>query len=287
MLAPTSAMRVRIESVCRYLEDHAAETVTLTRLGQVARMSPYHLQRTFKTVVGVSPRQYGEALRVSALKSGLRAGSPVTDAIYAAGFGSASRVYERASSHLGMTPGRYRLGGRGVEISYATAATQLGTLLVAATDRGICAVTLGAGPVELQRALAAEFPHAKIAPGPIATTPDLARWMRALAAHLDRHSPLPDLPLDIQGTSFQTLVWSYLRQIPRGETRSYAELARALGRPRAARAVASACARNRIALLIPCHRVIRGSGALGGYRWGLARKRALLDQEAVPAPRAP
>jgi AraC family transcriptional regulator of adaptative response/methylated-DNA-[protein]-cysteine methyltransferase len=279
MSVPSPALRVRIESVCRYIETHAAEPVTLARLGRVARMSRYHLQRSFKVVVGVSPRAYAEALRVSALKSELRAGTPVTDAIYASGFGSASRVYERASSHLGMTPGRYRLGGRGVEISYATATVKLGTLLIAATDRGICAVTLGDRADELERALATEFPSANISPGPAGGSPALAGWMRALSAHLDRRLPLPDLPLDIRGTSFQTLVWSYLRRIPSGETRSYAEVARALGRPGAARAVASACARNRIALLIPCHRVIRGSGALGGYRWGLGRKRALLEGE--------
>ena len=207
--------------------------------------------------------------------------SRTTTAIQA-GFGSGSRVYERASTRLGMTPGQYRKGGAGVEISWATTSTALGLLMMAATDRGLCSIQMGDSERVLLRQLTAEFPNAVITPmQPRSKAPrnQFRAWMLALAAHLEKSQALPELPLDIRGTAFQMQVWNYLLRIPAGELRSYTEVAQAIGRPAAVRAVASACAKNRIAIIVPCHRVIRGDGGLGGYRWGLARKRTLIEQE--------
>ncbi|HSD40513.1 MAG TPA: bifunctional DNA-binding transcriptional regulator/O6-methylguanine-DNA methyltransferase Ada [Burkholderiales bacterium] len=269
----------RIHAVARYIEAHADETHPLGALAARARLSPFHFQRSFKAVVGVSPKQYLDACRMKRLKTGLRAGERVTGAIYDAGFGSASRVYERADSRLGMTPRQYREGGAGVAISYAVAETPLGLTMMAATDRGLCFVQFGASERELLAQLEREYPRATIAPMDAAARVPFAQWMAALAAHLEGTRPRLDLPLDVRGTAFQMKVWSFLQRIPYGEVRSYAEVAKGIGAPKAVRAVASACAANRIAVAIPCHRVIRGDGGLGGYRWGLARKRALIDAE--------
>ncbi len=285
--AVAAALRDRMHDLCRYIETHADEPLSLAELGRRADASPFHLQRTFKAVVGVTPREYVEACRLKALKGGLRKAPSVTHAIHDAGFGSSSRVYERASKHLGMTPKQYRRGGEGVSISYATTRTALGLLMMAATDRGLCSVQLGDGHSELVAQLALEFPNASIKQMHHRTDKksrgQFSAWMHALKEHLvelrGSVSLRLDLPLDIQGTAFQMNVWRYLMQIPAGEVRSYSEVARAIGRPSAARAVASACARNRLAIVIPCHRVIRGDGGMGGYRWGLERKRALIAQE--------
>jgi AraC family transcriptional regulator of adaptative response/methylated-DNA-[protein]-cysteine methyltransferase len=209
----------------------------------------------------------------------LRAGVPVTGAIYGAGFGSASRVYERVATRLGMTPRQYRGGGKGVAISYAVARTPLGLTMMAATDRGLCAVLFGETERALLAELQREYPGATITPMDAGARAPFAQWMAALAAHLEGTRPRLDLPLDVRGTAFQMKVWSFLERIPYGEVRSYAEVAEGIGAPKAVRAVASACAANRLAVAIPCHRVIRGDGGLGGYRWGLARKRALIDAE--------
>jgi len=237
-------------------------------------MSPYHLQRTFKRVVGVSPKAYANARRVERMKSRLKQGDTVSRATYEAGFGSGSRAYEHARSGLGMTPGRYRTGGRGLAIRYAVTASDLGQVLVAATDRGLCAVMLGDDASRLMAALRQEFPAATLE----RNDPALEEYTGRVLALLDGE-PGENLPLDVEGTVFQWQVWDALRRIPAGETRTYRAIAQELGRPAAARAVAGACAGNRLALVIPCHRVVRETGEAGGYRWGLERKRRLLERE--------
>jgi AraC family transcriptional regulator of adaptative response/methylated-DNA-[protein]-cysteine methyltransferase len=278
----TSVAAAAVERARRYLDSHAGDRVTLDELAREAGLSPHHLQRTFKATLGVSPRQYAAALRADRLKDELRRGSSVSRATFEAGYGASSRAYEAADAHLGMTPAEYRRGGRGTRIRFATRDTELGRLLVAATDRGVCSVTLGDDDAALERDLAGEFPNADIQRAGLGTSggadADLRSWLDAVAAHIAGRGDL-DVPTDASGTPFQQRVWSALRQIPRGETRSYTDVAVAVGAPRAVRAVASACARNRIALVVPCHRVLRGDGGLGGYRWGVERKRALLERE--------
>jgi AraC family transcriptional regulator of adaptative response/methylated-DNA-[protein]-cysteine methyltransferase len=276
----------RIHAVARHIEAHADEPLTLGALAERARLSPFHFQRRFKALVGVTPKQYLDACRMKRLKGALRRGGAVTGAIYDSGFGSASRVYERVDSGLGMTPKQYREGGAGVAISCALAETPLGLTMMAATDRGLCFVQFGESESELASRLAQEYPGATVTPMPDAARAPFDQWMAALAAHLECTRPRLDLPLDVQGTAFQMKVWSFLQRIPYGEVRSYAEVAAGIGAPKAVRAVASACAANRIAVAIPCHRVIRGDGGLGGYRWGLGRKRALIDAERAGRARA-
>lgn len=259
-----------------YLDRHFDEPVPLDALGREVGMSPHHLQRTFKRAYGVSPKAYQAALRLQRLKTGLRAGGSVTAAIHDAGYGSGSRVYEKSDARLGMSPGAYRRGGRGMAIRYGIAATPLGRLLVGATERGVCAVALGDDDAPLVAGLRAEYPLARVERGKAA----LDRWLGALVESLNGEADLASIPLDVQGTAFQQRVWEALRAIPRGQTRSYAEVAKAVGRPRAMRAVAGACAANHVALLVPCHRVVRTGGDVGGYRWGVRRKEALLAQEA-------
>jgi AraC family transcriptional regulator, regulatory protein of adaptative response / methylated-DNA-[protein]-cysteine methyltransferase len=230
-------------------------------------------------VAGVTPKEYAEAVRVKRLKKNLRTGDDVTEAIYAAGFGSSSRVYERADTRLGMTPGQYRQGGRHAAISYVATDTALGKLMIGATDRGICFVHFGEDEEALAAELRREYPNAEIAAASAPLHADLARWLEALGGYLAGQEKKLDLPLDIRATAFQMKVWKYLQSIPYGSVESYGEVAAGIGRPAAVRAVARACASNRVALVIPCHRVIRNTGELGGYRWGLARKRSLIDQE--------
>lgn len=283
----TAADLDRISALCRYIETHLDESLTLDHLAGQAGLSRFHLQRRFKAVTGVSPRQYIEALRLRRFKSGLRDEAAVTAAIHDAGFGSASRLYERTAAHLGMTPGQYRAGGKGVGLSYAVEQTELGLLLMAASDRGLCFVQFGDSEAGLLEQLASEFPQASIAPMPASSAPQFSAWMQALSAHLRGRAPAVGLPLDLRGTAFQHRVWTYLLSIPAGELRSYTEVAEGIGSPRAVRAVASACASNRVGVIVPCHRVIRGDGSLGGYRWGLDRKRALIDAERRMPPVEP
>ena len=273
------ALDARIRKACELLARHADQPLSLKRLATAVGLSPFHLQRSFKAAVGLTPKEFLEAERVRALKSGLRSGSSVTAAIYDAGFGSSSRVYERVDTRLGMTPLQYRQGGRGLAISHATAETPLGLLMIGATDRGICFIQFGENEALLERQLVAEYPAATHTPMTEAQAATFAAWMRALGAYLEGSRRSLDLPLDVRGTAFQMRVWRYLQTIPYGDVQSYSEVARGIGRPAAARAVAQACASNTIALAIPCHRVIRGNGELGGYRWGLERKRALIDRE--------
>jgi AraC family transcriptional regulator of adaptative response/methylated-DNA-[protein]-cysteine methyltransferase len=276
-------MHSAIQQAAEYIQANWQHALPLQALSKEAGLSPFHFQRSFKSLVGVTPRQFQEACRLRALKQELRAGDDVLQAIFAAGFGSPSRVYERVDTRLGMTPSEYRAGGARVGISHATIRTRLGLLTIGATDRGLCFVEFGTSEDRLIDALRREYPSAQLSavrkPWPEA----LREWVGALEQYLEGAQPTLDLPLDIRATAFQMRVWRYLQSIPCGETRSYKSVAEGIGQPKAARAVAAACARNRVALVIPCHRVIRGTGELGGYRWGLKRKRALLEGELAAA----
>lgn len=244
-------------------------------------MSPFHLQRAFKQRFGVSPSEYQRAQRQSRFRALLRKERSVSSATFAAGFGSSSRVYERAASELGMTPAAYRRGGAGMHIRYTIVRSPFGHLLVAVTERGVCAVKLGDDPQALERALHEEFGRAEIA-RINAGDEWLEELVNRVAAYLPTGaSPNGDLPFDVVGTAFQRRVWRALQEIPAGETRSYGEVAREIGHPKAVRAVAQACAANRVAVVVPCHRVIRGDGSLGGYRWGLGVKARLLEAEGA------
>lgn len=268
-----------IQSVCRLIDAASEELPDLATLSAEVRLSQFHLQRLFKKLMGITPRQYAEARRTAAFKARLQAGDSVSTATYEAGYGSSSRLYEKAAEQLGMTPAVYRKGGKGMKINYATADCPLGLLLVAATDKGICAVTLGDKAEKLRQDLAAEFPQAEIT----CDEAELQSQVQTLIAHLQGQLPHPDLPLDVRGTAFQQRVWAELRRIPYGQTVSYSELARRIAQLAATRAVARACATNPAALVTPCHRVIRESGELGGYRWGIERKRNLLEKEQATA----
>jgi AraC family transcriptional regulator of adaptative response/methylated-DNA-[protein]-cysteine methyltransferase len=265
-----------------YLDRRRGERVTLEELAQAVGASPFHLQRRFKAALGVSPRDYQDAHRVETLKSSLRNGSRVTDAVFAAGYGSVSRFYEKGAARLGMAARAYRASGRGERIAWTTFASPLGTILLAATVRGICALKIGDDPVRLARRLAEEFPQAELAED----AAHLGAVRRAILEYLAGDASIARVPLDLRGTVFQRRVWDALQRIPRGETRSYGELAHAIGRPRAVRAVGSACGANPVALVVPCHRAVRSDGSLGGYAWGLKRKKTLLRIESRPVKRA-
>ena len=269
----------RVRKVCKYIEDHDSETLKLADLSRMAGLSPFHFQRRFKEVAGVTPRQYAEALRVKKLKGSLRTSRDVAGAVYDAGFGSSSRVYERANTRLGMTPDQYRRGGRNVSISHVTVESPVGLMMIGATDRGLSFVQFGESEEALLAMLRAEYPNATIEPMGKPYSAEFEKWVHALNRHLTGKQPHIDLPLDVRATAFQMRVWDYLQSIPYGEVQSYGEVAAGIGQPTATRAVAHACASNRVAIAIPCHRVIRGTGELGGYRWGLARKRTLIDLE--------
>lgn len=280
-MKPVSAAVERArEYIDRRLSDHGEERITLALVATEAGLSPHHLQRRFKDIVGLTPAQYARARRSERLKGELRRGETVSRATYGAGYGSSSRVYEGASAQLGMTPATYQRGGAGIHIDYVVARTSLGHLLVAATERGVCAVTLGDDTAILESALAAEYPAAT-RERVTAPSSALGSWVGEIVACLDGERPGADIPLDLQASAFQWKVWRELQKIPAGETRSYTQVAAAIGSPKAARAVAGACARNRVALVIPCHRVVRQGGELGGYRWGLERKRQLIDRESA------
>ncbi len=250
---------------------------TLDELAAAVGLSASHLQRRFQARYGISPAEYLAQRKLGALKSGLRAGNEVSAALYDAGYGSPSRVYEQGAAKLGMTPATYRAGGAGMEIRWSLVETVLGKALVAATERGICAVELGEDADALEQRLGEEFPRANLQRVDAGNDDFLAPRLRAVAERLSGRDS--DVPVDLLGTAFQKRVWDALMKIPLGQTRSYAEFAEALGAPKAARAVASACASNRIAVVVPCHRIIRGDGSLGGYRWGLPIKQALLQRE--------
>lgn len=263
----------------RYIEAHSDERLTLAHLADHVDLSPSHLQKRFKQVFGITPKAFQDALRMRTFKQSLKDGESVTDAIYTAGFGSASRVYGEASRDLGMTPSHYRAGAPGEPIHFACRKNPLGWLMMAATEQGVCFVEFGDSEAVLLEKLLSEFPKARLNRSTAQEGIELDNWLDALNTHLADNAPCPTLPLDLRGTAFQIQVWTFLQSTREGDTMSYGELANAIGKPKATRAVASACARNRIGVLIPCHRVLRGDGSLGGYRWGLARKQRLLEQE--------
>ncbi len=264
-----------VQRVCRYLDASQTETVKLADLAADAGVSAFHLQRTFKRIMGISPRQYLTARRFGNFKTLVREGEPVTQALYDSGFNSSSRLYEHAPEELGMTPATYGRGGYGINISYTIVASPLGRLLVAMTERGVCAVRMGDTDAELENDLRAEFPAAEIQRNDSA----LCDPVQKILSHLTNKEPRLDLPLDIRSTAFQRQVWEKLRTIPYGQTVSYGDVAKSLGKAGAVRAVGRACATNPVALVIPCHRVVREDQSLGGYRWGLERKKKLLDYE--------
>ena len=258
-----------------YLATHADQTVTLGHLARVASMSPHHLQRRFKAIVGLSPREFQSAVRAGKLRTSLRDGRDVTTAIYEAGYGSPSRVYEAAPTGKGMSLSAYRRGGAGMRIGYSIMPSPVGTVLVAATENGVCAVKIGESEAALANDLRREFPAAEIESNP----KQRSEWAKAIARHLRGDAPSLDLPIDVRATAFQWKVWRELQRIPYGETRAYAEVAKSIGKPKAVRAVARACATNPVALVVPCHRVVPSSGGIGGYRWGSDCKERLLSTE--------
>jgi AraC family transcriptional regulator, regulatory protein of adaptative response / methylated-DNA-[protein]-cysteine methyltransferase len=287
---PQSAL---VRAMCRYIEQHIEDRLTLSQLAKEFRLSPFHLQRTFKSVLAVSPRAYIDAVRLRQVKQNLQAGHDVTTALYAAGYGSSSRLYERTATQLGMTPEKYRRGAVAAVVRYTIASSPLGRMLIAATDKGICAIQFAGkssdrsaeNDEQLQQGLMREFPFAVRRRDDAA----MSEWRKTLAclmqgdeAHLKEtngQGTNPSLPLDIRATAFQRRVWESLQKIPRGETRSYSAIAKKIGMPKATRAVARACATNPVAVAIPCHRVVRQDGDLGGYRWGIERKEQLLAME--------
>jgi len=276
----TSDPRIElVRQICHAIDEHDEEPQTLKTLSAETGVSAPHLQRTFKEVMGITPRQYADSRRLNQFKANVKQGASVTDALYTAGYGSSRGLYEQSSSRLGMTPATYGRGGKGMSIIYTTADCSLGRLLVAATERGVCSVALGDSDAKLVAGLFAEYPGASIDSKDTAISPSLNLWLHEVLELIAGKTPHADLPLDLQATAFQWQVWEELRRIPRGATRSYQEVAEAIGKPKAVRAVARACASNHVALVIPCHRVIREDKGLGGYRWGMERKEKLLQRE--------
>ncbi len=275
----------RVEAACAFIRDRAQDPLRLADIAAHAGLSAFHFQRSFKAILGITPAEYHRNCRLQSLKQGLRKPTSITGAIYDAGYGSGSRVYENVDTQLGMTPTEYRTGGSGVSITYASAPCPLGLMMIGATDRGLCFVQFAETEEALLAMLRREYPHAQLTPMRQPHEPQFTAWMAALQRHLAGNEPRLHLPLDLRATAFQWKVWRYLQSIPYGEVQSYGEVAAAIGQPSAVRAVARACASNRTALLIPCHRVIRGTGEMGGYRWGVDRKRTLLDTERAAASR--
>jgi len=274
---PQSAL---VRAMCRYIErhitdQHMEDRLTLSLLAKEFRLSPFHLQRTFKSALGVSPKAYIDAVRLRQIKQNLQAGHDVTTALYAAGYGSSSRLYERTATQLGMTPEKYRRGAVAAVVRYTIANSPLGRMLIAATQKGICSIQFADRDEPLHQGLMREFPFATRRRDDAA----MSEWRVTLTRLMEGRGANPSLPLDIRATAFQRRVWEALQKIPRGETRSYSAVARTIGMPKATRAVARACATNPVALAIPCHRVVRQDGELGGYRWGIERKEQLLALE--------
>ncbi|MGF1578836.1 MAG: bifunctional transcriptional activator/DNA repair enzyme AdaA [Gemmataceae bacterium] len=267
--------RTIVEQVCQYIQSHLEEDVSLSRLSDHVDLSPSYVQRTFKHVLGITPKQYVDACRLERLKSGLKTTGTVTSALFDAGYGSTSRLYERAAKHLGMTPGAYKRGGKDMTIGYTIGESKIGLVLLAGTQKGACMVSLGDSEAELVTVLTDEFPKAELT----RDDANLKGWLQELLRHLAGEQPVLDLPLDVQATAFQWMVWQELCKIPYGSTKTYSEIAKAIDKPTAARAVGHACATNPVAIVVPCHRVIREDGQLGGYRWGLDRKKELIRQE--------
>lgn len=276
LLLPAEALA---QNAVRWIESNGH--ARLSALSQAMNVSPFHLQRTFKRVMGLSPLEYAQSLRLQRLKSALKPQQLSSiAAIYEAGFNTPSRVYEQLDA-IGMTPGVYQKGGRGMVITYSFTECALGRMLIAGTQRGLCAVYFGDDDAQLERDLREEYPAAQLERHPSSALTDWTQTVAQYVAGGQSHNSLQKLPLDVQGTAFQARVWQALRQIPQGQTRSYSQVAQAIGQPSATRAVANACAANRVGVVIPCHRVVRENGDAGGYRWGVGRKAALLAQERL------
>ena len=269
----------KIEAACRYIDENLDVTLSLTAISRHVAVSPFHFQRLFKRILGISPRQYQQARRAGKFRQALLSEGRVTDAIYEAGYSSSSRAYESIPAQLGMTPSAFRRKGEGVDIRYTILATELGKLLLATTERGVCAIRFGESNVKLVRELTHEFGLAEIQRDD--------EGLKQLAAQVQQllggSSAALNIPIDIQGTAFQQLVWETLKKIPAGETRAYAQVAASIGRPKAVRAVANACASNPVAVVVPCHRVVHKNGHLAGYRWGVKRKEILMEKEHTTA----
>jgi len=275
----SDSMESQMVQVARYIETHVQDKITLATLAKKFDLSPSVLQKTFKSVFALSPREFQEGLRQQKFKSLLKGHTSVTEAIYEAGYGSTSRVYEESDSKFGMTPSAYLGGAEKENIVYTSGKTTLGLLMLAATDKGVCFAMFGKSKAELKTLLEAEFPKAELTAKPSGADARLSDWFSAISEYLKSDASLPDIPLDLRGTVFQIRVWEFLRTIARGEVVTYKGLAQAIGQPAAVRAAGTACGKNRIAVLIPCHRVLRSDGAQGGYRWGVERKQQLLAQE--------
>jgi AraC family transcriptional regulator of adaptative response/methylated-DNA-[protein]-cysteine methyltransferase len=276
MNPPAPAALTQIQRACAYIERRADQRLRLKEIAAHVGVSAFHLQRLFSRIVGISPRAYQDALRAGRFRQGLRTGAGVADAVYDAGYGSSSRVYERRPTGRGMTPAAYKQGGKGAEVEFTIASSPLGRLLVAGTPRGVCSVKLGDADGRLEQELRQEYPQAVVRKGPS----HLSAWVSQILDHLKGRAPHLELPVDVQATAFQWKVWRYLQSIPYGETRAYSQVARDIGAPASTRAVARACATNPVALVVPCHRVVQKDGGLAGYRWGVDRKRRLLEHES-------
>ncbi len=270
----------KIVQIARYIETYADESLPLSRLAIESGLSPAYLQKAFKACVGVSPKQFQDAIRQQRFKGFLKQGQSVTDAIFESGYGSVSRIYDKAVRGLGMTPSQYKQGAANELIYFTSGKTQFGVLMIAATDVGVCFAMFGKSKSALKDLLQKEFPRATLQSSTANQSPELENWFNAINLHLSEGSPKPDIPLDIRGTAFQIKVWAFLKRIPEGDTVSYKDLAQGIGQPTATRAAASACGKNRIAVLVPCHRVLRGDGSMGGFRWGVERKQQLLKFES-------
>ena len=269
-----------VQRAAKLLSDASEEeAIRLDAIAAKLGTSTAKLRRAFQRTTGLSPREFAHAARLEKFKKLLREGAEITDALYSCGYGSPSRIYERTNAQLGMTPASYRKGGAGMKIGYTIVPSSLGKVLVAGTERGISAVYLGDEERSLVSALQKEYPRAEIARSAASN----ANWLKEVLSRVEGHAPSVDLPLDVQATAFQRRVWQELQKIPRGATRTYTQVARALGKPRSVRAVARACATNPTSVVVPCHRVVRADGALAGYRWGLPRKQKLLERESARA----
>ena len=269
----------RVLQIAQYIEDHADEVLNLDYLAEQAAISPFYLQRKFKALFGVSPKALQNAVRIQRLKQSLRQGDDISGAIYEAGFGSASRVYEQVNQKLGMTLSSYKEGGKNESIAFALRKTVFGHMIMAATDRGVCFVHFADNFADLLRALSVEFANAELSPTSADMADELDKWIEALEHHLAGNGPKPQVPLHLHGTAFQLNVWQFLMSVKEGQKVAYKDVANGIEAPKSFRAVANACGANNIAVLIPCHRVLRGNGELGGYRWGVDRKAQLLAME--------
>lgn len=267
----------KVETACRYIDENLDVTLSLTAISRHVAISPFHFQRMFKRMLGISPREYQQARRAGKFRQALLGDGSVTEAIYEAGFSSSSRAYESVPAQLGMTPSAFKRGGEGIEIRCTVISTELGKLLVATTPRGVCAVRFGESEATLLRELKHDFGSAEIH----RDDEGLAQMAAQIRQLLNGPSAPLSIPLDLRGTAFQQMVWKELRRIPAGQTRSYTDIARTIGKPKAVRAVANACGSNPVAIVVPCHRVVQKNGSLAGYRWGVKRKAALLEKEAI------